>query len=156
MLLHRDAGSEQGPVPVGALFHPLTNSMMGEGSVCPLPQIDTVDHVRFLFDRVSSIAGERLGAEGAPPPPALISMCESGMGLLNLRWVRRQERSVEDAAAAQFYSRCACPHTQPRPLLPIRCPTPAGKSLRRLWSSAACCGLRPASLGATTSAHRWA
>lgn len=47
-------------------------------------QVDSVEHVSWLFDRVSSIAGERLAAAGAPPP-ALISMCESGMGLLNLR-----------------------------------------------------------------------
>lgn len=52
---------------------------------CPL-QVDTVEHVRWLFDRVKGIAGERLAAAGAPPP-ALVTMCESGMGLLNLRCV---------------------------------------------------------------------
>lgn len=47
-------------------------------------QVDSVEHVSWLFDRVKGIAGERLSADGAPPP-VLISMCESGIGLLNLR-----------------------------------------------------------------------
>ncbi|KAL4440663.1 hypothetical protein ABPG77_000372 [Micractinium sp. CCAP 211/92] len=51
-----------------------------------VPKVDSVEHVSWLFDRVSSIAGERLAAAGAPPP-ALISMCESGTGLLNLRQI---------------------------------------------------------------------
>ncbi|KAL4457554.1 hypothetical protein ABPG75_012419 [Micractinium tetrahymenae] len=51
-----------------------------------VPKIDTVEHVRWLFDRVKGIAGERLAA-GDAPPPALISMCESGLGLLNLRQI---------------------------------------------------------------------
>jgi hypothetical protein len=49
----------------------------------PLPQIDTLEHVAWLFARVRTLAGARLKGEGRALP--LITMCESGMGLLNLR-----------------------------------------------------------------------
>ena len=52
----------------------------------PLLQVDTVDHIRWLFNSVKTLARRPQSAvqQGAPPP-ALITMCESGMGLLNLR-----------------------------------------------------------------------
>ena len=46
-------------------------------------QIDNVDHVSWLVSKVSTLAGERLEREGRPL--TLIRMCESGMGLLNLK-----------------------------------------------------------------------
>lgn len=72
-----------------------------------VPKIDTVDHVRFLFDRVQSIAGERLAtaAEEGKAPPVLISMCESGMGLLNLRQIFEaalEQRSLLNLEACIF------------------------------------------------------
>ncbi|KAI7843968.1 hypothetical protein COHA_002506 [Chlorella ohadii] len=54
------------------------------GATLPDALVDTVEHVRFLFDRVKGLLGPRLQGEA---PPALITMCESGMGLLNLRQV---------------------------------------------------------------------
>ena len=46
-------------------------------------QVENVDHVGFVFDRVRSFGGPTRPADRAPP--VLITMCESGMALLNLK-----------------------------------------------------------------------
>lgn len=51
----------------------------------PLCQVDTVEHVRWVYDWAKLTLGSRLQGQA---PPALIVMCESGMSLLNLRCTR--------------------------------------------------------------------
>ncbi|GAB4820953.1 hypothetical protein N2152v2_007999 [Parachlorella kessleri] len=48
-----------------------------------VPKIDDVDQVSWLASQVDTLAGERLRREGLAL--TIISMCESGMGLLNLK-----------------------------------------------------------------------
>ncbi len=47
-------------------------------------QVESADDVAWLYKRVQALAGARIRAEGRRP--ALITMCESAMGLLELRW----------------------------------------------------------------------
>ena len=48
-----------------------------------LPQVDSVEHVRWLFARVGDLVGHRLAQEGRSL--ALLPLCESGPGLVNLK-----------------------------------------------------------------------
>lgn len=62
-------------------------AVLGSGVVpdaLVVPKVETVDHAMWLLDRAASILGGR--AQQAAPP-ALITMCESGLALLNLRAV---------------------------------------------------------------------
>lgn len=50
-------------------------------------QVESAEHVLWLYDRVRSVAGARLQRTDAAPPPALLTMVESGRGMLGLREV---------------------------------------------------------------------
>ncbi|EFN58595.1 hypothetical protein CHLNCDRAFT_29893 [Chlorella variabilis] len=57
-----------------------------------VPKVDTVDHVRWLFGQAKGLLGSRQRQQQQQQQQgsasvALITMCESGMGLLNLRHI---------------------------------------------------------------------
>lgn len=74
--------SESVPLFASTCVKPSTpGAHPGCGTLCL--QLDSPREVDWLYSRINALGGERLREAGKPLP--LLVMCESGMGMLNLR-----------------------------------------------------------------------